>query len=101
VAYVLLNYQPYLHSLHITIQTSKVCVSNSYEAGCCWTTHGYTISIVLSTGGRGGGEGSPPNTPASPPKFLPIIELNRVKFCVIDGRGLVGPAISLHHAMGI
>ena len=24
-----------------------------------------------------------------------------VKFCVIDGRGLVGPAISLHHAMGI
>ena len=24
-----------------------------------------------------------------------------VKFCVIDGRRLVGPAISLHHAMGI
>jgi len=42
--YVLLNYQPYLRFLHITIQTSKVCVSNPYEAGCCWTTHGHTTS---------------------------------------------------------
>ena len=30
-----------------------------------------------------------------------IILLVWVQFCVIDGRGLVGPAISLHHAMGI
>jgi len=30
-----------------------------------------------------------------------ITLLVSVKFCVIDGRGLVDPAITLHHAMGI
>ena len=30
------------------------------------------IARVLSTGGGGGGEDSPPNTPASPPRFLTV-----------------------------
>jgi len=34
-------------------------------------------------------------------KFSQITLLVWIKFCIIDGRGLVGPTISLHHAMGI
>ena len=76
------NFQLVMHlglvSTQITALFKLLCAMNSSNPGTlwaiiCWPCLMHMQSLgqgFIYRGGRGGGEASPPNTPASPPNFF-------------------------------
>ena len=58
--------------LQMTSRASHMIVSEMDHCIICYLLSGFYLLGEGGGGGGGGGEDSPPNTPASPPKFLPI-----------------------------